>query len=229
MIKLQDIRKFYKAGDTQINALDSISMDIEKGKLTVVLGPSGSGKSTLLNILGGIDLPNSGSLFVEGNKLEKKDLEEYRKSTVGFVFQFYNLISNLSVLENVLIAEKLVSKKESDAELLLDRVGLKHRKDSFPDQLSGGEMQRVAIARALSKIPSLLLCDEPTGALDSKTSRNIFELLRTSCNEETAVVIVTHNDKVAQIADKIIKLRDGKIQETIINESPLDVSEVNWE
>lgn len=229
MIKLQDIRKFYKTGDTHINALDGISMDIEKGKLTVVLGPSGSGKSTLLNILGGIDLPSSGALFIEGNKLEKKDLEEYRKSTVGFVFQFYNLISNLSVLENVSIAEKLVSKKESDAELLLDRVGLKHRKNNFPDQLSGGEMQRVAIARALSKVPSLLLCDEPTGALDSKTSRNIFELLRASCNEETAVVIVTHNDKVVQIADKIIKLRDGKVQETIINESPLKVSEVNWE
>lgn len=221
MISFNHISKTYQVGDQEVKALDDVSFSIEKGKFTVILGPSGSGKSTLLNLLGGMDRATEGS-FIFDNKeitsLNEKELSIYRQDIVGFVFQFYNLIPNLTALENINIAAQLTGNAE-ESEIFLDKVGLSHRKNNFPNQLSGGEMQRVSIARALAKKPKLLLCDEPTGALDSKTGQKIIELLQeASKDKDVAVVMVTHNAEFKKFADKVIYLKDGKINSIIENQ-----------
>ncbi|MBS6096965.1 MAG: ABC transporter ATP-binding protein [Streptococcus vestibularis] len=221
MISFNHISKTYQVGDQEVKALDDVSFSIEKGKFTVILGPSGSGKSTLLNLLGGMDRATEGS-FVFDNKeitsLNDNELSIYRQDIVGFVFQFYNLIPSLTALENINIAAQLTGNVE-ESEIFLDKVGLSHRKNNFPNQLSGGEMQRVSIARALAKKPKLLLCDEPTGALDSKTGQKIIELLQeASKDKDVAVVMVTHNAEFKKFADKVIYLKDGKINSIIENQ-----------
>ncbi|WP_302171537.1 ABC transporter ATP-binding protein [uncultured Streptococcus sp.] len=221
MISFNHISKTYQVGDQEVKALDDVSFSIEKGKFTVILGPSGSGKSTLLNLLGGMDRATEGS-FIFDNKeitsLNDKELSIYRQDIVGFVFQFYNLIPSLTALENINIAAQLTGNVE-ESEIFLDKVGLSHRKNNFPNQLSGGEMQRVSIARALAKKPKLLLCDEPTGALDSKTGQKIIELLQeASKDKDVAVVMVTHNAEFKKFADKVIYLKDGKINSIIENQ-----------
>ena len=221
MISFNHISKTYQVGDQEVKALDDVSFSIEKGKFTVILGPSGSGKSTLLNLLGGMDRATEGS-FVFDNKeitsLNDNELSIYRQDIVGFVFQFYNLIPSLTALENINIAAQLTGNVE-ESEIFLDKVGLSHRKNNCPNQLSGGEMQRVSIARALAKKPKLLLCDEPTGALDSKTGQKIIELLQeASKDKDVAVVMVTHNAEFKKFADKVIYLKDGKINSIIENQ-----------
>lgn len=220
MISFNHISKTYQVGDQEVKALDDVSFSIEKGKFTVILGPSGSGKSTLLNLLGGMDRATEGSFLFDNKEvtlLNDKELSNYRKDIVGFVFQFYNLIPSLTALENINIAAQLTGSVEK-TELFLDKVGLSHRKNNFPNQLSGGEMQRVSIARALAKKPKLLLCDEPTGALDSKTGQNIIELLRKASNDkDVAVVMVTHNTEFKEFADTVIYLKDGKVNSIIEN------------
>ena len=221
MISFNHISKTYQVGDQEVKALDDVSFSIEKGKFTVILGPSGSGKSTLLNLLGGMDRATEGS-FVFDNKeitsLNDNELSIYRQDIVGFVFQFYNLIPSLTALENINIAAQLTGNVE-ESEIFLDKVGLSNRKNNFPNQLSGGEMQRVSIARALAKKPKLLLCDEPTGALDSKTGQKIIELLQeASKDKDVAVVMVTHNAEFKKFADKVIYLKDGKINSIIENQ-----------
>lgn len=214
MITFQNISKIYQVGDQEVKALDDVSFSIEKGKFTIILGPSGSGKSTMLNLLGGMDQATSGKFLFEDTDvtgLSDKDLSKYRKDVVSFVFQFYNLVPSLTALENISIAAQL-TKNAKQSEQYLEKVGLSHCKNNFPNQLSGGEMQRVSIARALAKKPKLLLCDEPTGALDSKTGQKIIELLKeTSADKDVAVVMVTHNAEFEKYADKVIYLKDGKI------------------
>lgn len=214
MITFQNISKIYQVGNQEVKALDDVSFSIEQGKFTIILGPSGSGKSTMLNLLGGMDQATSGKFLFENadvTEFDDKDLSRYRKDVVGFVFQFYNLIPSLTALENISIAAQL-TKNAKQSEKYLEEVGLSHRKNNFPNQLSGGEMQRVSIARALAKKPKLLLCDEPTGALDSKTGQKIVELLKESSKDKNvAVVMVTHNAEFEKYADKIIYLTDGKI------------------
>ncbi|MFT8728136.1 MAG: ABC transporter ATP-binding protein [Liquorilactobacillus ghanensis] len=231
MIKIQHISRIYQNGTTKTSALKDIDFKIKPNEVTIILGPSGSGKSTTLNILGGMDRPTSGQIFYDDRVISNesdKALTDYRRKIVGFVFQFYNLVSNLTVRENIEIAAKLTNNNQDRVNQLIQKVGLENRQDNFPDQLSGGEMQRVAIARALAKEPALLLCDEPTGALDSKTSQRIFQLLKDSCSPKTAVVIVTHNSEVAPIGNKIVHIKDGKISEITNNPHPVAVSEVNW-
>ncbi|MCD3452315.1 ABC transporter ATP-binding protein [Streptococcus equi subsp. zooepidemicus] len=215
MISFKNISKTYQVGDQEVKALDDVSFTIEKGRFTVILGPSGSGKSTLLNLLGGMDRASKGTFIFEGKDitaLNDTALSDYRKEVVGFVFQFYNLIPSLTALENISIAAQLTG-NTAQSEVLLDKVGLSHRKNNFPSQLSGGEMQRVSIARALAKKPKLLLCDEPTGALDSKTGQHIMQLLQeASKDEDVAVVLVTHNTEFKAFGDTIIYLKDGKIR-----------------
>ncbi|MGM0103580.1 hypothetical protein IGI89_002835 [Enterococcus sp. AZ141] len=225
MIELKHINKFYGENNRKIIALNDVSLTINKGEFIIILGPSGSGKSTLLNLLGGMDRPSQGE-FRMGEKeishLSDEQLSDYRRDVVGFVFQFYNLIPSLTALENVGIAQQLSTNNEP-ASHYLESVGLSHRKNNFPNQLSGGEMQRVSIARALAKAPKLLLCDEPTGALDSHTGKKILFLLKKAAvNVDTAVVMVTHNAEFAQYADKIIHLHDGKIK-SIEQNKPLKV------
>lgn len=224
MIQFQNISKIYKVGEQEVRALDQVSFSIEKGKFTVILGPSGSGKSTLLNLLGGMDRATSGTFIFDEELVTKftdKELSAYRKDKIGFVFQFYNLVPSLTAKENVGIAANLV-KNNKEIDMYLDQVGLLHRKNNFPTQLSGGEMQRVSIARALAKEPSLLLCDEPTGALDSKTGDSILTLLKeVSRNGNTAVVMVTHNREFAKFADRVIYLKDGSIEKIENNEEVL--------
>lgn len=224
MIQFQNISKIYKVGEQEVRALDQVSFSIEKGKFTVILGPSGSGKSTLLNLLGGMDRATSGTFIFDEELVTKftdKELSAYRKDKIGFVFQFYNLVPSLTAKENIGIAANLV-KNNKEIDMYLDQVGLLHRKNNFPNQLSGGEMQRVSIARALAKEPSLLLCDEPTGALDSKTGDSILTLLKeVSRNGNTAVVMVTHNREFAKFADRVIYLKDGSIEKIENNEEVL--------
>jgi ABC transporter family protein len=224
MIQFQNISKIYKVGEQEVRALDQVSFSIEKGKFTVILGPSGSGKSTLLNLLGGMDRATSGTFIFDEELVTKftdKELSAYRKDKIGFVFQFYNLVPSLTAKENVGIAANLV-KNNKEIDMYLDQVGLLHRKNNFPNQLSGGEMQRVSIARALAKEPSLLLCDEPTGALDSKTGDSILTLLKeVSRNGNAAVVMVTHNRGFAKFADRVIYLKDGSIEKIENNEEVL--------
>ncbi|MDN6436985.1 MAG: ABC transporter ATP-binding protein [Lactococcus sp.] len=230
MISFKNISKSYQIGDQEVNALKNVSFEIEQGEFTVILGPSGSGKSTALNILGGIDKATSGTFLfddAEINALSDAKLSDYRRDIVGFVFQFYNLIPSLTALENVGIAAQLTG-NQALAAPFLESVGLSHRKNNFPAQLSGGEMQRVSIARALAKKPKLLLCDEPTGALDSVTGLKIIDILRkASESSDTAVVMVTHNAEFAQLAHKVIRLHDGEVATIEKNNSPSALSEVN--
>ena len=230
-IEFNNISKTYKMGEVEIKALNKASFKIEKGELVCILGPSGAGKTTTLNILGGMDSATSGELIVDGEKiteLKGRNLIKYRRNDIGFVFQFYNLIQNLTALENVEIAVQLC-KDYLDPNKILDKVGLKARKNNFPSQLSGGEQQRVAIARAIAKNPKLLLCDEPTGALDYKTGKQILKLLQDTCrNEKMTVVIVTHNAAIADMADKVIRFKNGKVESISINEMPKPVEEIEW-
>ena len=218
-------------GEVEIKALNKANFEIEKGELVCILGPSGAGKTTALNILGGMDTVTSGELIIDGENitnLKGRNLIKYRRNDIGFVFQFYNLIQNLTAIENVELAVQLC-KDYLDPEKILDKVGLKNRKNNFPSQLSGGEQQRVAIARAIAKNPKLLLCDEPTGALDYKTGKQILKLLQTTCrNENMTVIIVTHNAAIAEMADKIIKFKNGKVEDTIINKEPKSIEEIEW-
>ena len=230
-IEFKNVNKIYKMGEVQIKALDNTSFNIEKGELVCILGPSGAGKTTCLNILGGMDSLTSGDVLVDGkfiNKLNDKELINYRRNDIGFVFQFYNLIQNMSVLENVELATQLC-KNSLDPSLILDKVGLNMRKNNFPAQLSGGEQQRVAIARAICKNPKLLLCDEPTGALDYKTGKQILKLLQDTCrNEHMTVIIITHNSAISPMADKIINFKNGSVSNVIINEHPMNIEDIEW-
>jgi len=229
MIEFKHISKEYTIGSQKVMALDDVSFTIRKGEFTVILGPSGSGKSTILNLLGGMDRASRGDFFFEEReitKLKDNELSIYRRDIVGFVFQFYNLIPSLTAYENIAIAAQLTG-NQGNADYYLDQVGLAHRKNNFPVQMSGGEMQRVSIARALAKSPELLLCDEPTGALDSNTGIKIMEILQEAANRSnTAVVMVTHNAAFAKIAHKVIQLHDGKVASIKENKHPTQMTEV---
>ena len=230
-IEFKKVNKVYQMGSVEIKALNNTSFEIEKGELVCILGPSGAGKTTCLNILGGMDTLTDGKVIVDGvriDKLKDKELIKYRRNDIGFVFQFYNLIQNMTVLENVELAIQLC-KDYLDPNTILDKVGLGKRKDNFPAQLSGGEQQRVAIARAIAKNPKLLLCDEPTGALDYKTGKQILKLLEDTCRKEKmTVIIITHNVAISSIADKIIKFKNGGVEDIIINKNPKRVEDVEW-
>jgi len=230
-IEVSNLSKFYGSNETLVKALDSVSFSIEKGEFVVILGASGAGKTTLLNILGGMDNPTSGKYFFDNNDISKannKELERFRREDIGFVFQFYNLMTNLTALENVSLAASIVS-NPLDSKLVLKEVGLEKRFNNFPSQLSGGEQQRVAIARAVAKNPKLLLCDEPTGALDSKTGSSIIELLYSLClKNKTTVIIVTHNSSLAKVADRLIRIQDGKIIENTKSLKKNKIGELKW-
>lgn len=230
-IEFNDIVKTYQMGEVSIQALDHAQFDIEQGELVCILGPSGAGKTTALNILGGMDSASSGQVLVDGidiTQLKNKALVNYRLNDIGFVFQFYNLIQNLTALENVEMAVQLTKDSFSPAETL-EKVGLAERQKNFPAQLSGGEQQRVAIARALAKNPKLLLCDEPTGALDYHTGKQILSLLVDTCRKEKiTVIIITHNSAIGQIADKVIKFKNGRVESIQSNDQPLSVEAIEW-
>ena len=230
-IKFENVKKSYGNGNAQINALDGVNFEINKGEFCILLGSSGAGKTTLLNMLGGMDTVTSGSIEFDGRKVsgfDKRELIEYRRHDVGFVFQFYNLIPNLTALENVEIAAQLC-KNPIPAKEALDMVGLTERANNFPAQLSGGEQQRVAIARALAKNPRLLLCDEPTGALDYVTGKAVLKLLYDLSKERgTTVIIITHNQAIAPMADRIIKIKSGKIYSNELNENVTSIDEIEW-
>ncbi len=230
-IEFKNVKKEYKMGEVAIKALDNTNFTIEKGELVVIVGPSGAGKTTCLNILGGMDTPTSGDVIVDGKNvstLKKKELVKYRREDIGFVFQFYNLVQNLTAIENVELATQ-ICKDSLNPETIMKKVGLKDRVRNFPSQLSGGEQQRVAIARAIAKNPKLLLCDEPTGALDYKTGKQILELLQNTCRKENmTVIIITHNSAIAPMADKVIHFKNGKAENIIINENPTPIEEIEW-
>ena len=230
-IEFKKVNKVYKMGEVEIKALNNTSFEIEKGQLICILGPSGAGKTTCLNILGGMDRLTSGNVIVDGkiiNDLNEKQLIKYRRNDIGFVFQFYNLIQNMTVIENVELATQLC-KNSLDPSDILDKVGLKDRKNNFPAQLSGGEQQRVAIARAICKNPKLLLCDEPTGALDYKTGKQILKLLQDTCrNEQMTVITITHNSAISPMADKVIKFKNGTVSDVIINDKPKNIEDIEW-
>ena len=230
-ISFSGVRKDYRMGEVTIHALDDVNFEIEKGELTVILGSSGAGKTTALNILGGMDTATSGSVLVDGVDLTactKKALTRYRREDIGFVFQFYNLVPNLTALENVELAAQ-ICKDSLNAASVLEKVGLQDRMGNFPAQLSGGEQQRVAIARAIAKNPKLLLCDEPTGALDYATGKQILQLLQDTCRKENmTVLIITHNSALAPMADKVIRFKSGKVTEVLINENPTPIENIEW-
>ena len=230
-IELNKVRKTYVMGDITIVAADKVSFGIEKGELAVVLGPSGAGKTTVLNILGGMDICDSGSVIVDGKDISqysKQELTKYRRNDIGFVFQFYNLVQNLTTLENIELTNQICN-DTLPAKEVLTSVGLKDRMNNFPSQLSGGEQQRVAIARALAKKPKLLLCDEPTGALDSKTGQKVLEVLQRTCKEYgMTIVIITHNSTIAGIANRVIKMKNGTVEEVIVNSNPKEIKEIDW-
>ena len=230
-IEFKNVSKEYKMGEVTINALDKASFEIEKGELVVIVGPSGAGKTTALNILGGMDKLTSGNVVIDGkdiSNLKSKQLIKYRREDIGFVFQFYNLVQNLTALENVELANQ-ICKNPLDAMTILEKVGLKDRSKNFPSQLSGGEQQRVAIARAIAKNPKLLLCDEPTAALDYNTGKQILQLLQdTARKEKMTVIIITHNTAIAPMADKVIHFKNGKAQDIKINEKPIPISQIEW-
>ncbi len=230
-IEFNNITKVYKSGEKSIRALDGASFHVEEGELAVILGSSGAGKTTALNILGGMDVPTSGQILVDGNditKYNKKQLVGYRRTDIGFVFQFYNLVPNLTALENVELAAQ-VCRDSLDASETLDKVGLSERKNNFPAQLSGGEQQRVSIARAIAKNPKLLLCDEPTGALDYNTGKQILQLLQDTCRKDNiTVLLITHNSALAPMADRLIRFKSGKVIEESRNENPIPIAEIEW-
>ncbi len=230
-IEFKSVCKIYHMGQTEIRALDNISFDIDKGELCVIVGPSGAGKTTLLNILGGMDAPTSGTILLDGrdiSKLNARQLTDYRRTDVGFVFQFYNLVQNLTALENVELAAE-ICRDSLDAAATLNEVGLGDRMDNFPAQLSGGEQQRVSIARALAKNPKIILCDEPTGALDYHTGKAVLKLLQDTCRSTgKTVLIITHNSALTAIADHVIRVKNGTVVESSRNELPTPVERIEW-
>lgn len=231
MVCLRDVRKTYHMGEVEIHAVNGLSLEIREGEFAVVVGPSGAGKTTVLNILGGMDSATSGEVWIDGvdiSKYKEKQLTSYRRNDIGFVFQFYNLVQNLTAKENVELASQ-ICKNPMDAEQVLRDVGLGDRMDNFPAQLSGGEQQRVAIARALAKNPKLLLCDEPTGALDYNTGKAILKLLQDTCRERhMTVVVITHNSAIAPMADRIIHIKNGKVSRMEENPNPVPVETIEW-
>lgn len=230
-VEFKDVRKIYTMGEVQVAAVDGMSFEIEQGELVVVVGPSGSGKTTLLNMMGGMDSCTSGSITLDGarvDQFDEKQLTDYRRYDIGFVFQFYNLVQNLTALENVELASQICRNPLPPADVLA-QVGLAHRMDNFPAQLSGGEQQRVAIARAIAKNPKLLLCDEPTGALDYKTGKAILKLLQDTCRETgRTVVLITHNSAFCAIADRVIHVKEGKVERMELNAHPQVAETVEW-
>ena len=231
IIEFKNVNKEYVSGDHILKAMNNVNFTIDEGEFVVILGPSGAGKSTLLNLLGGLDSVTSGEIIVNGSHIESfndNQLTQFRAKNVGFIFQFYNLIPNLTALENVELMKDIVD-VDIDGKAILDSVGLLHHADQFPAQLSGGEQQRVSIARAISKQPAMLLCDEPTGALDSKTCVLILNLLQDMSNvKNTTVIIVTHNAILAEAADKVIRIKNGQIESITINENPKKVADLDW-
>ncbi|HIX47990.1 MAG TPA: ABC transporter ATP-binding protein [Candidatus Mediterraneibacter caccavium] len=230
-VKLQDITKIYKMGEVEIRAADRINFSIQKGEFVVIVGPSGAGKTTVLNILGGMDTATSGKLIVDGQDVtayNARQLTGYRREDIGFVFQFYNLVPNLTALENVELALQ-ICRDPLDAREVLREVGLGDRLDNFPAQLSGGEQQRVSIARALAKNPKLLLCDEPTGALDYNTGKAILKLLQNMCRERgMTVIVITHNQAISPMADRLIHIKNGRVSQMEMNEHPVSIDEIEW-
>ncbi len=230
-VEFKNVTKTYHMGDVEIKATDGISFEIQKGEFVVIVGPSGAGKTTVLNIMGGMDSCSDGQVLVDGTdvaQFDQRQLTEYRREDIGFVFQFYNLVGNLTALENVELALQ-ICREPLDAVEVMKEVGLEERMDNFPAQLSGGEQQRVAIARALAKNPKLLLCDEPTGALDYQTGKAILKLLQTTCREKNkTVVVITHNQALTPMADRVIKIKNGKVSETILNDAPVSVDTIEW-
>ena len=230
-IEFKNVDKIYKTGEVKIKALDNTNFEIEKGELVVIVGPSGAGKTTTLNILGGMDVATNGKVKIANRDIthyNRKQLTEYRRNDIGFVFQFYNLIQNLTALENVELATE-ISKNPLDPKMVLKGVGLENRIKNFPAQLSGGEQQRVSIARAIAKNPKILLCDEPTGALDYKTGKQILKLLQDTCRQNNiTVIIVTHNAAIAPMADKVIYFKNGTAENIEINSNPLPVEQIEW-
>lgn len=230
-IEVKDLVKKYKSGDIEVTAVDNISFEIEKGEIVVIVGASGAGKTTLLNLLGGMDNLTYGKIVIDGKDISnynEKQLTEYRRNDIGFVFQFYNLVQNLNALENVELATQICT-NTLNPEFVLEQVGLRHRMKNFPSQLSGGEQQRVSIARAIAKNPKLLLCDEPTGALDYNTGKEVLKLLQdTARKNNMTVLIITHNQAIAPMADRIITMKNGKIEQNVVNEKPVLIEEVEW-
>ena len=233
IVDLKNVSKVYKIGEKEFSALDNVNLSIEKGKFVVVLGPSGAGKSTLLNLIGGMDIPTNGDVIIDGENISKYNenkLSDYRAENVGFIFQFYNILPSLTVKENVDIVRDIV-KNPISTEEALKGVGLEEHSKKFPNQLSGGEQQRVSIARAIAKNPKLLLCDEPTGALDSNTGVEVLKLLRKQCegnNGSNTVIIVTHNSLIANIADTVVRVKNGKIENVTQNENPKNIDDIKW-
>ncbi len=230
-IELRNVVRTYGTGEGAVRASDGVDLTVEKGELCMIVGPSGAGKTTVLNLLGGMDQPTSGQILVDGSDVAQynsRQLTAYRRYDIGFVFQFYNLVQNLTALENVELAAQ-ICKNPMDAAEALTRVGLAHRMSNFPAQLSGGEQQRVAIARALAKNPKLLLCDEPTGALDYNTGREVLKLLQDTCRRDgMTVVIITHNSALTPMADHVVRIKNGKVAESWMNAAPTPVEEIEW-
>ena len=230
-VTFEDVSKIYRSGEVEIRAVDHISFTIEKGEFCVIVGPSGAGKTTVLNMLGGMDACSGGNITVDGTRVSgfnARQLTTYRRHDIGFVFQFYNLVGNLTALENVELAAQ-ICKDPLDAMTVLDEVGLAKRANNFPGQLSGGEQQRVAIARALAKNPKLLLCDEPTGALDYVTGKQILKLLQDTCREKgVTVVVITHNSAITPMADRVIHIKNGTVESMQLNENPASVESIEW-
>lgn len=230
-VKLENVRKIYQMGEVEIRAVDGIDFEIGKGEFVVIVGPSGAGKTTVLNILGGMDTATSGKVLVDGNDVAQytnRQLISYRREDIGFVFQFYNLVPNLTALENVELALQ-ICKEPLDAKTVLEEVGLGERLNNFPAQLSGGEQQRVSIARALAKNPKLLLCDEPTGALDYNTGKAILKLLQDTCrNKGMTVIVITHNSALAPMADRVIHIKNGRVESMEMNAHPVPVETIEW-